>query len=87
MVRNEETMLDISPMLDGIGGRCQERQTKDSAASGDLRAKPGQRLREFLAVERLDQKSVHARLKAGIAILDQRIRSQGQDRGPPSGPR
>src|ERR1700721_1936897 len=77
----------LRSMLDGIGGSCQERQTKDSAASGDLRAKSAKRFREFFAIERLDQKSVHARLKAGIAILDQRIRGQGENGRPPSGPR
>src|ERR1700733_1023785 len=80
-------MLDISPMLDGIGGSCQERQTKDSAASGDLRAKPAKRFGEFFAIKRLDQKPVHARFKAGIAILDQRIRGQGENGRPASGSR
>ena len=43
-------------------------------------AKPRQRVSEFLAVERLDQESVHAGFETGVAILDQRIRRQGEDR-------
>jgi len=35
---------------------------------------------EFFTIERLDQKAVHAGFKARVAILDQRVRSEGEDR-------
>jgi len=40
-----------------------------------------ERLLELFAIERLDQKAVHAGLKASVAVLDQRVRGQRQDRG------
>ena len=39
-----------------------------------------QRVGELFAIERLDQKAVHAGFETGVAILHQRIRRQRQDR-------
>src|SRR3981189_3002780 len=38
------------------------------------------RVGELFTIERLDQKAVHAGFKAGVAILDQRVRREGEDR-------
>ena len=45
----------------------------------------GQRLGELLAVERLDQKSVHAGFEAGIAVFHQRVGGERQDQRAPAG--
>ena len=42
----------------------------------------GEGVGKLFAVERLDQKPVHAGLEAGIAILHQRVRGQCEDRRP-----
>src|SRR4051794_3448512 len=34
---------------------------------------PGKRVGEFIAVQRLDQKTIHAGLETGIAVLDQGV--------------
>src|SRR4030081_741702 len=39
-----------------------------------------QRIGQLFAVERLYQKAVHAGLKAGVAVLQQRVRRQREDR-------
>src|ERR1700722_12665545 len=39
-----------------------------------------QRIGQFVSIERLDQKAVHADLKAGVTIFHQRVRGQREDR-------
>ena len=46
------------------------------------RDEAGEGVGEFLAVERLDQKSVHAGLEAGVAVFHQRVGGEGEDRRP-----
>jgi len=43
--------------------------------------KARKRVAEFFPIERLDQKTIHARLEAGVAILHQRIGRQRKDLG------
>ena len=66
----------IGRMLSSIAGSVK------SAASGDVPrgGQARQRIGQLFAIERLDQKTVHAGLEAGIAILHQRVRGQRQDR-------
>jgi hypothetical protein len=49
------------------------------------RRQPGQRLGEFLAIERLDQKTVHAGLETGIAVFHQGVGGECEDRRAPAG--
>ena len=46
------------------------------------RDEAGERLGEFFAVERLDQKSVHAGFEAGVAVFHQRVGGEREDRRP-----
>src|ERR1700730_15737208 len=39
-----------------------------------------ERIGKLFTIERLDQKTVHAGFKAGVAILHQRVRREGEDR-------
>src|SRR5882724_6422434 len=41
---------------------------------------PRQCLFELLPIERLDQETVHARLEAGVTILDKRVGGEREDR-------
>src|SRR5471030_2989955 len=54
-------------------------------SSGDVpgRHQSRERIGQLLAIERLDQETIHSRLEAGVAILDQCVCGQSKNRRAP----